>query len=206
MTVYDDVFERYGNHSPTPFDSNINIDDENTNRSVWFKMPVSRTRDSGPLDNSNFECFLDGLGGESETVEVHRFSHWGPGWYEIIIVHPSDHKALEAAYDMACSLETYPVLDENDWSSREYDDFCESWNYWGCSQFCDEIASHYGLTESSKYALRDVDSDEMMQLWMDVAAEPYISESCGVSIRFSDSALSRIGRDRIANLIRSTRK
>ena len=75
MSVYDDCFERYGDHSPTAFDHNINIDDEDTERSKWFVMPVSRTRDSGPLDNSNFDCFLAGLGGESETVEVHRFGH-----------------------------------------------------------------------------------------------------------------------------------
>ena len=117
-------FPPYQKHSPTIFDSNIALDDY---RDSWAIMPVSRTRDSGCLDNSNFNNFLEGLGGEDDTVEVHRFGHWEPGWYEIIIVDPLDDDVIKLAYDMVAALQDYPVLDEDDLSKREYEEAQESW-------------------------------------------------------------------------------
>ena len=182
MSVYDDCFERYAKHSPTAFDHNINIDDEGTERSKWFVMPVSRTRDSGPLDNSNFDCFLAGLGGESETVEVHRFGHWGPGWYEIILVSPDDEKALKEAYDMIRSLEHYPVLDDEDYSSREWDDFEESWNNYACSDFRKYLVREFALYDSTSDLLDDVDGDDLRELFLQNSNNPYHSESSGVHV------------------------
>ena len=128
-------FETYGCFKPTEFDSHIEMED----REHWQRMPVIQTRDSGPLDQSNFAQFLEGLGGESDTVEVHRFGHWGPGWFEIILVDPADQKALAKAYDMARALEDYPVLDEEDMSRRESDLMDDEWQYSACSDFCRDI-------------------------------------------------------------------
>jgi hypothetical protein len=130
MNKYEDVFPRYGEHSPTSFDNHIEVD----GREDWYLMPVSRTRDSEILDNSNFIAFLKEMGGESETVEVHRFGHWGPGWYEIIIVDPADEKAMDRAYDLARALEDYPVLDEEDLAEQEMEDINESWDNYGDSE------------------------------------------------------------------------
>ena len=182
MSVYDDCFERYGDHSPTAFDHNINIDDEDTERSKWFVMPVIRTRDSGPLDESNFHQFLAGLGGESETVEVHRFGHWGPGWYEIILVSPDDEKALKEAYDMIRSLEHYPVLDDEDYSSREWDDFEESWNNYACKDFREHLVHTFSLYDSTSDLLDDVSDDDLRELFLQNSNNPYHSESSGVHI------------------------
>lgn len=135
-------FQRYGDWSPTAFDSNIDIDREN-----WLVMPVMQTRDSGPLDQSNFTTFLKVLGGESETVEVHRFGHWGPGWFEIIIIDPTDATAFDAAYDCARALEDYPVLDDSDFSQREHDAATESWSTWAYRDFsrdCEKELESYG--------------------------------------------------------------
>jgi len=104
----------------------------------WFLAPVSRTRDSGPLDESNFESALEILGGESDTVEVHRFNHWGPGWYEIILVHPSREKEVE---DLESSLEGYPVLNDTDLSRREYEAMQEDWDNWASRDFEKELLS-----------------------------------------------------------------
>ena len=130
MKKYDGVFERYSEHSPTPFDSNIDID-----RSDWYVMPVFQNRDSQPLEQSNFDCFVKALGGESETVEVHRLGHWGPGWYELIIVHPDDIEKLDNAYDMAGALQDYPVLDDEDNSRRECEAADESWDNYAAGDF-----------------------------------------------------------------------
>ena len=134
MSKYDGVFKRYGEHSPTPFDRNINIDDDETERSQWFIMPVTQNRDSQCLDQSNFAAFLKGLGGESESVEVHRFGHWGPGWYEIIIVHP-DSPVLDEAYGMSRALGDCPVLDEEDNNRRESEEAEETWDNHACGEF-----------------------------------------------------------------------
>jgi len=143
-------FPRYGDWSPTQFDSNIDID-----RQDWLVMPVTQTRDSGPLDQSNFAIFLDALGGESETVEVHRFGHWGPGWFEIIIIDPNDSKAFDAAYDCAGALADYPVLDDEDFSRRESEAEIESWNNWACRDFskaCEKELESYMIEYSGEPA------------------------------------------------------
>ena len=125
------VFDTYAGFRPTSFDRHIELED----REFWCVMPVSQNRDSDCLTQSNFATFLEGLGGESETVEVHRFGHWGPGWFEIILVNPANRKAMDAAYDMARALENYPVLDDEDLSRREHEEAEEARDNWAASDF-----------------------------------------------------------------------
>jgi hypothetical protein len=116
---------RYADWAPTGFDTpglnryDLNCDGDD--RSDWRVLPVMQTRDSGPLELSNFAAALEALGGEGPAVEVHRFGHWGPGWYEIIIVDPEDETVVEVAGGIACRLKDYPLLDEEDCSRREYE-------------------------------------------------------------------------------------
>lgn len=88
---------------------------------------LGRHRDSDLLTESNFECALECLGGESETVKVVREGHWAVGWVEWIAIHESDTKALELASDMIDSLNSYPALNEDDWSQREYEAAQDYW-------------------------------------------------------------------------------
>jgi len=114
----------YSEFQPTGFDSRgAFLPDQQD----WFVAPVSITRDSGPLAESNFYTALEELGGESETVEVHRFGHWGPGWFEIILIDPEDEKRAGIAEEMERILENYPVLDEMDFSEREWKEKEEIW-------------------------------------------------------------------------------
>jgi hypothetical protein len=71
---------------------------------------------------------LKELGGESDTVEVHRFGHWGPGWFEIILAHPSREAEIK---DMESRLENYPILDEDDHSERQWEKAIEWWGLCG---------------------------------------------------------------------------
>ena len=115
--------ERYKEYRPTPFDhEGAFLPDQGE----WLVAPVIRTRDSGPFEESNFDAALILLGGESDTVEVHRFGHWGPGWFEIILVAPGSPQA-DTAREIESRLEEYPLLDEDDFSSREYDVAAETW-------------------------------------------------------------------------------
>lgn len=119
-----DTLPRYGDWAPTGFDRRGAFLPD---RLDWFVAPVSQTRDSDALTESNFACALRALGGESETVEVHRFGHWGPGWFEIILIDPTDDARVAVAEDLAARLADYPVVNEDDFSRREYDRACDWW-------------------------------------------------------------------------------
>lgn len=134
--------ERYENFSPTPFDSKgLNLHDQQD----WLVL-LGRNRDSDHLTNSNFECALEQLGGEGEDVEVHRFGHWAVGWLEIIIVRPGT-EAERIAEEIERGLENYPVLDEEDYSRREWEGFHEDWDNWICKDFREAVHAHFAWRE-----------------------------------------------------------
>jgi hypothetical protein len=95
--------------------------------SSYYSAGVGQSRDSDCLEQSNFAVMLAALGGESETVIVVRESHWAVGWVEWIAVHESDTVALAKADEQCGRLANYPVLDEEDWSQREWNAMCEVW-------------------------------------------------------------------------------
>lgn len=114
----------YSQFQPTGFDCRgLGLSEQQ----AWLVAPVSQTRDSEPLSRSNFECFLKALGGESEDVQVHRFGHWGSGWFEIVLINPDKPELVKLAEDMENSLDDYPVLDEEDFSQKESDEANEVW-------------------------------------------------------------------------------
>lgn len=80
---------------------------------------VGQSRDSDTIERSNFKTALELLGGESETVQVIRDSHWAVGWVETLRVDLADDKATNTAIEIILSLEDYPVLDDNDLSETE---------------------------------------------------------------------------------------
>lgn len=107
-------------------------------------MVLSRSRDAEILEDSNFECALERLGGESKHVEVVRASHWACGWIETIIVSPKSLKALNEAYNIREELDTYPVLDESDFCERENEyqsEFADSVK----EELADALAKHFSL-------------------------------------------------------------
>jgi len=92
----------------------------------WLVLPVCQTRDSEALPKSNFRVALRWLSetdsDEKESdYEQHSFNHWGPGWFDIIIVKPGT-KANDIAEEIEASLEEYPILDEMDWSELELEE------------------------------------------------------------------------------------
>ena len=117
--------QRYKEYSPTAVDTPGLLGDHH-NISEYWVVPTGRNRDSGILEESNFEAALEILGGESENVQVHSFGHWACGWLEIILVAPDTPEA-EKAHEIESSLENYPVLDEMDYSEREYEAMQEYW-------------------------------------------------------------------------------
>ncbi len=115
-----------------------------------FYVFLSRNRDSDDLTNSNYETALEALKsdrtfGEDEesTVQSVCENHWAVGWVEWIAIHESDTVALEAADAMMERLESYPVLDEDDWSRREQEHAESIWkDCYNTTERIDYIRSH----------------------------------------------------------------
>ena len=147
----------YSDFAPTGFDlAGLGLPD----RQDWTVGPVSITRDSGPLDLSNWHAFLESLPGpEGGAWEVHRFGHWGPGWYEIVLLRPGS-AAVGVAEETARALEDSPVLDESDLGERELEEASESWDAWALREAWGELAEL--LPEDLAEALSE-DEDEYLR-------------------------------------------
>ncbi len=148
----------YRDHVPTALDRHIRLDE----REDWLVAPVSQSRDSSARERANFDAMLEDLGGESESVEVHRFGHWGPGWYEIILVKPTDimRRALE---EWQRCLENYPIVDESLVSEYEWEERGECWDSYGRDGFRSEI--WHLIPESAEEWLDHVPDDTLDEWW-----------------------------------------
>ncbi len=78
-----------------------------------YYVLLSRHRDSGLVEESNFQSALKALNGESDTVKVIRAKHWAVGWVEMILIHESDTKSVNKGNEIEKALESYPILDED---------------------------------------------------------------------------------------------
>lgn len=185
--------QTYSKFRPTGFDAaGICLPD----RQNWLVAPVSQTRDSGPLDKSNFETALEMLGGESDTIEVHRFGHWGPGWFEIVLINPEAKELVKIGDEIEGSLENYPVLDESHYSRLEHEEYIKSWDFWGRKEYCRGIRARLfeefsnGVSEEfSDAEIEDAVSEldnEAIDSLREKASQgvnwEYQSESSGVTI------------------------
>lgn len=190
--------QTYAEYRPTGFDAaGLGLPE----RQDWIVCPLIQTRDSNCLETSNFAAALEMLGGECETVEVHRFGHWGPGWYEIILVSPERAAAVD---DIAASLENYPVLDENDLSEREHEEYMASWESWGYEEFISALKSEFGLNSDTVWTMRyDIDAGKLLELYENaVPSGDYYSDSYGFRL---DIACRNIERGDLAAFLRTNR-
>jgi hypothetical protein len=141
---------RYSEYRPTAFDTRgLALDTQQH----WLVMPVIQTRDSETLEQSNFASALEQLGGESESVQVHRFGHWANGWFEIIIIDPADESKVQIAESIESTLKDYPILDDEDLSRRENDEYEYAWEHHLPSDFAHVLGEHFGLSEDTVYAM-----------------------------------------------------
>ena len=84
-----------------------------------YYVLLSHHRDSGLIEESNFQSALKALNGESDTVKVVRAKHWAVGWIEMILIHESDKESIDKGNEIEKALENYPILDEDDFYERE---------------------------------------------------------------------------------------
>ncbi len=87
-------------------------------RQDWLVLPCTQSRGSGPYAKSNFIVAQRILKKDKAEFEVHRFGHWGDGWFELILVHPSFAQSVD---EIEGCLEQNAFLDDSDASQRQYE-------------------------------------------------------------------------------------
>lgn len=110
--------------NPSGFDSLANYAGD-IPEPEWLVV-MTRNRDSDILTESNWDSALAELGGESESVQVFRFGHWGCGWWEALAVKAGTNSEA-IGQDIVNRVDSYPVLDEDDFSERESEEANRIW-------------------------------------------------------------------------------
>ena len=157
--------QTYSEFSPTSLDhSGAFLPD----RQAWLVAPVGITRDSEPGDylTSNWHVLCAELsenhGPEGGSWEIHRFGHWGPGWFEIVLLRPGS-KAADYGQEVEASLEDYPILDEEDHSEREFEAISEAWTQmdmqWRIESLVKAGASIFAARNESPWNLETASGD-----------------------------------------------
>lgn len=150
--------QTYRDFQPTGFDARgIGADEHSIGT---FGVLLSRSRDSGPLELSNFTVALESLGGESDSVQVHRFGHWACGWFELLLVDPADETRFADAQAMHDCLQDYPVLSDEHYSNVCYEMAAEQWQRESVAERV-RIIQRYGRQE--KVSIFSARSDELPQ-------------------------------------------
>ena len=150
------TLEPYSKFRPTGFDSaGLGCAEQQD----WLVAPCSTTRDSESLSRANWQSMLAMLAEvdpDENDHETHHFGHWGPGWFEIVLVRP-DSRAAGAMEECARKLDDYPVIDDDVLSAVEHDDENESWQNHDGREFLRAIASNLGLRAENETRVDDTD-------------------------------------------------
>lgn len=139
------------NDNPSGWDSLANFAGTIPDKSLLVLL--ARTRDSDILDQSNFECALTELGGESESVQIIRHGHWACGWIEYLMIDSADKDMVTLGEDIETRLKNYPILDEDDYSNRQWE---AASDYWASESVAERvrIIQEYGKPYVSVFAAR----------------------------------------------------
>jgi len=203
-----EILQRYRDWQPTAYDPcGYCAEDDQLN---WFVIPLIQTRDSGPLDRSNFKVateWLENCKGLEEEVDwtIYRFNHWGPGWFEIILVKPGT-EAQSIAEEIKKKVLDYPVLDEEDYSNTSYEEYLESWENYGRNEFVYALISHFDLSDIARDLVEDAPHEEVDKFFteLDISSGEYWDTDSGVHINI-DGALREMDRSDMAKFIKHLR-
>ena len=133
----------YSEFKPTEYDYHINVEEQEN----WLVAPVTTNRDADLLIESNWEIFCKHLEenyAEYTDYQIHRFGHWGPGWFELILINPECASLVKYAEECESALSGYPVLDEGNYSQKQ-------WEY--CRKY---ITDNFDLSEDDISKVMDV--------------------------------------------------
>lgn len=133
------MLQTYGSFRPTGFDhAGAFLHDQQD----WLVAPCTHNRDSGIREESNWHAQHETLSQcDDEDWEEHSFGHWACGWFEIAIVRPGS-TAADRMEELVRVLNDYPILDDQDYSEREWIAAHESWQYTSLADRVAILAKH----------------------------------------------------------------
>lgn len=118
----------YSEFRPTGFDcKGLGLED----RQDWLVVPVGTNRDADILTRSNWEVVTKDIMAtheDEDSAEIHRFGHWGPGWFEICLVRPGSN-AAKCAEEWESALDDYPVASDAHFSELAHNEANEAWQF-----------------------------------------------------------------------------
>lgn len=180
----------------------------------YYRAPVGRNRGSDLITQSNWDQQWDALkafradvpGADEVSPVAVCENHWLVGWVEWVAIHESNGPALREADRLAGALADYPVLDDEDFSRREWEDYENGWKDYGFKDFIQEIRDALELRHSTFDAMEDWDQEETQEFFESLipSGEYFTPYSDGVSIR-TDSAIRHLNRDTLAKFLRAQR-
>lgn len=163
--------------------------------SNYFVAPVFINRDSGTIDRANYgtqwaalsEMQLDVDSEDTYSPQRVREHHWAVGWVEWVAIHESNVDALREADDLAETLETHTVLDDEALLQLECDEYLEGWDSYACRDFVRGIAGKLGLSDDTVDSLMDSSSTLDYFERLLPSGERFFREGSGLSIRTRDA-------------------
>ncbi len=130
------------------------------------------------IRKSNFDVFWNH---HSHLPEVKLLRYYDG---EAIILTREAYNEPQIQETLA-SLENYPVLDDSDYSLKEYEAFLESWDDWGYRDFLRGLYSKFKLASypSCSQVLDDSDSDTLREFYK------YLQPNCLYEVEGSEVIL-----------------
>lgn len=189
----------------------------------YYVAPVTRNRDSDILTESNWDAQWKALSalakdtpdGEETSPCIVSENHWAVGWVEWVAIHESNAEALKEADELAASLESYPILDEEEHSNREWEAYTREWEDRTTRRdFTRMLREVFGLCDAAADKLEDGDPGKLREAFEGLvpSGEYFTPHGDGLSIRI-DSAKRHLGRMEagparawMGSLLRSIRK
>lgn len=100
------------------------------NKKIWG-FGYSHNRDSDLLQESNWDSMVKEMTRRnSRSIEIMYCNHDLCGWVEYLMINTNHKKAMYRLFGLLKQLEDYPVLDEEDWSRREWEQAQEAYDNW----------------------------------------------------------------------------
>lgn len=178
-------------------------------RQDWLVAPCTVDRDSGVHDTANWRAVTEILketDPEGLDHEAHRFRHWGPGWYEIVLIRPGT-KCVQEAQKIEDRLADYPIVSEAVFSEVESEFQEAAWESMGAYPFLHALSL-------GGFCLKVETQDWLKARWSRVwgcVASAYDSLNCP---EYEDDGTphclrqwaDRLSRDGLASLLRDCHK
>lgn len=140
-----------------------------------YLIAAQVNRDSSLMEQHNFEVMAEQLlqfesGEEEANVFITRQSHFLCGWIDFLMIHEDNIPAIAVAEQLHEQLENYPVLEEDRYCEKEWEEACEYWEGMSLSWRI-HYTQKYNLSPFSvRRTLRDQDDRIISKIIDEVSA------------------------------------